>query len=267
MTRRGFTLIDLLFAIAVVVVALILLFQLFMNSLDYAKEHAREVVCGNALRSIGQAIALYRNENSGACPILPDLPTSRPVDYKQPLRLGNGPPTADSLGTGAQQNLCLLVSAGTVNWDHFLCPSVGTTPPVRQGQYGMGTAQKSYCDYGLQIPYSATPEGVNTATIQSFFNSGHNLPIMADQPDRHDLAQFSSNHGNGENVLFIDNSVKWCEDKRSGSDRNTTGYAANNIYTLDKWGPGQKLVSNGNAAATPTNLNARFDSVIYAWQP
>jgi prepilin-type N-terminal cleavage/methylation domain-containing protein len=63
--RRGFTLIELLVVIAIVAVLAAILFPVFAQ----AREKARQTTCGSNLRQIGFAIAMYRDDYEHYPPI------------------------------------------------------------------------------------------------------------------------------------------------------------------------------------------------------
>lgn len=62
--RAGFGLIDLLVSIAIVA----LLIAISLPSMSGVREQARRVVCGANLRSVGQAVLTYANENDESIP-------------------------------------------------------------------------------------------------------------------------------------------------------------------------------------------------------
>jgi prepilin-type N-terminal cleavage/methylation domain-containing protein/prepilin-type processing-associated H-X9-DG protein len=63
--RQGFTLIELLVSIAIIS----LLISILMPALSGAKREARGTLCMTRMRSQGQAMQIYANENEGAMPL------------------------------------------------------------------------------------------------------------------------------------------------------------------------------------------------------
>jgi len=277
MTRsRGFTLIELLAVVGIVIALALILFTVIsvLTGPPRSPIAIRNMCAGN-LRHIGTGLAMYASiDERDVPPILPDIDQSQPVDYRQDLRIG-ADCTAEALGTGAQQNLCLLVKTHCIDWTMLICPSSGTVRAERrpdERKYGLGEVvngeHKSYIDYALQIPYARTPEGTNSAPWKMDMNEA--VAIMADRGPRDDFrGQWSPNHGNeGENVLYADFHAEWRQDKGRDGSLNASGFDGNNIYTADVWEgtPEEpKLRSNGTENKTPTDENATKDSVLYHW--
>jgi hypothetical protein len=303
MKNAGYTLVDAVASVLLVLFTGLLVWaaEVSTTSSSSPASQARDSVktralCAANLNAIAKAIVLYANDSNDAPPILPDIDATASNYYRQDLRMGKDC-TAASLGTGAQQNLCLLVKKKMVAWDSFICPASGTVLPDRKGLFGMGDGKTSYCDYAIQIPYAKTADGDNVAPLSMNMNPA--MPILADQgnavdPDNKTL--WSPNHScQGENVLMASWGVKGCFVAKPtsspvatvpplGQGPNEVGWDNNNIYLADEWkagvarpGPGgaagpaakpsPKLVAIGETSVTPTDKNAIYDSVLYSWRP
>ncbi|MDD2710363.1 MAG: type II secretion system protein [Verrucomicrobiae bacterium] len=70
-SQRGFTLSELLFAMAIIACLLALL----TPALKSARSHARAITCVGTLRSIGHAVTIYTNEHNGWLPHSGDAST------------------------------------------------------------------------------------------------------------------------------------------------------------------------------------------------
>ncbi len=236
-------------------------------------------MCSANLSGIGKAWKLYGADNNDQPPILPDIDQST-ADYAEALQFGSECTAAD-LGTGAQQNLCLLVEGNFVGWGMFLCPSTGKKPLERSQndnwRYGLGgdtgSGEQSYCDYGIQIPYSH--DGTNKCPITSTMDGA--IAILGDAPPDPSTGgnynrDWSPNHAkDGESLLYAGGNVKFSSDKNDDDDKNTGGWGGNNVYTRDNWDTNDPydeqnphLTSTGSSQGWP---NSTKDSVLYSWRP
>ena|SRR6185437_2927199 len=100
MTKRGFTLLELLVVIAVIAI----LAALLLPTLGRAKEYGRSTVCLSNLHQIGIALQLYVSDNQNKLPTMSDWSTNSASNT-------NGPP----------MNQVLASQAGSTNI--FRCPS------------------------------------------------------------------------------------------------------------------------------------------------
>jgi len=279
--RCGFTLVELLVVVSIIA----LLISILVPALGRARELARQVSCTANVSAIAKGWALYANDNRGAPPILPDIVDQYSADYREDLRMGDEC-TAAALGTGAQQNLCLLVKIGVVPWEIFICPSTETPKADRRNgrRYGLGElvggTRVLYCDYGIQIPYKHDdgpyPYGTNLCPLTKNMDGG--IAILADRAfngyDR--LYKWSRNHVmDGESVMYADGHVKFSRDfviTPSGDKvLNTGGWGRNNIYSSEYWTDKtsqepQFWMHYGNPYRPNVQCpDSTKDSVIYAW--
>ncbi|MCX7687267.1 MAG: prepilin-type N-terminal cleavage/methylation domain-containing protein [Fimbriimonadales bacterium] len=106
---RGFTLIELLVVIAIIAILAAILFPVFAQ----ARESARQSTCGSNMSQLSRAIAMYAADNEQT------LPMNRVV-------LGPG---GGVLPDPLKRTWASLVSPYVKNKDVFFCPS-GEKPPA-----------------------------------------------------------------------------------------------------------------------------------------
>ncbi len=207
--RKGFTLIELLVVVAIIA----LLISILLPSLARAREIAKRAVCASNLRSIGQAIKVYANDNQDYFPtgIYKEPNSVVTTNYnvvsfwKQMGAQLTGTFTAGS-GQGAgidtskvhpSRSLFLLVIEGSCTAKSFLCPSAGDTEDdMRNGTGANQTACQPgvnrfdfkgypYCSFGYQLPFG--PRARPTELLDTrmalmadkgpYFQSGSNTTV------------------------------------------------------------------------------------------
>ncbi len=264
---KGFTLIELLVVIAIIA----LLVSILVPSLGRARELARRVWCASNLNSIGKGIHMYDAEGNQGTPILADINTLAD-NYQDSLRMGPECKKGD-LGTGAQNNLSLLVEDRSISWGHFVCPSSDVRKANRSGgnarKYGLGgddgtgSGVRTFIAYGVQVPYNNT-NGDNLCQLKVDLNA--EIVIFADRgpKDASDRrTDFSPNHnGDGENIAFPDTHVEWSTAELDTNNVNTSGADDNNIYVAET------KADNGDPVFSSSIWPSYDeDSLLHAWWP
>ena len=275
---KCFTLVELLVVVAIIA----LLVSILLPTLGRAQEQARQAVCMANLSGISKGWMMYAGANNGLPPILPDI-VQTAADYRDDLKMGDEC-TAASLGTGAQQNLCLLVKIGVVQWEIFLCPSTDSTPANRGSagrRYGLGEAGKNYCDYGIQVPYRkgfSSWVSENLCPLTKQMDGG--IPILGDRcPEGRSSVhwyEWSANHpDHGESLMYVGGHVRFSRDEsidRYGTViKNTGGWGGNNVYATDGWhnmySQNPTFYYYGNESGIGHIGYSNKDTVLIWWKP
>lgn len=149
-SRNGFTLIELLVVIAIIAVLAAILFPVFAQ----AREKAREVTCASNLRQIGMAVRMYSQDYDEAFPIFHAY-NFTPIAPRKPGHRG----IEDEL------------QPYTKNYDLFRCPNDNGGPFQKSEAPAAGSY---YAAYGSSFRFSATCFTVIGGTTGSYQN---NAPI------------------------------------------------------------------------------------------
>jgi prepilin-type N-terminal cleavage/methylation domain-containing protein len=242
----GFTLIELLVAIGIMG----LLMALLLPSLEKARESAIALKCANNLRTIGQSLSIYSNENHGAYPrtrYVPEAPLAFGTNASAPDPFGPGGPVANDV-TAA---LFLLVRDQRMPVEMFVCPLNDVNawerdPSPDAGNRSNFTDYKKNLGYSFANPYPGKAAEAAGYTFTNRLRAG--FAVAADMnPGTGDTSNSKSHERAGENVLYADGHVQWEYSPLVGIDQD-------NIYTA----------KSGAVIASPVDAE---DSVLLPIQP
>jgi len=268
--RRGsnpsaFTLVELLVVIGVIA----LLIGILIPVLITAKEKANRLRCSSNLRQIGQGQFTYAADYKNQYPrfFFEGRGRSAGYFYLFPENIVNG---WQNYPNDVTAGIFLMVRYRILTLDVFLCPSsnqqrdfvIGGTPgnvieipPTERSNF---SDQKpfswsvSYCfanqypplsdvDYPEEANFRHSPSAPAANAIAADRNDGidrwKNLSPNAPKSDM-ELMNSRNHGGKGQNVLFNDGSVRWC-------DNPFVGYNRDNIYTRANSPPNNSHVPNG----------------------
>ena len=254
--RRGFTFKDLIVVVAIIIAIITLL----LPTLNAAREKANRWKCASNLRSLGQALILYANENGGNYP----RTTYAPGPEVIPVAGTGVSATTPFAPDGPQPNditapTFLLSRTQDVGSEVFTCPSSRSVKDDFGGPPRHALYQSNFSDYRKNLSYSfANPYPddaaigakytLNTTVLGPTFATAADLnpgpvanpALLAVTPassSRQFRAANSPNHaGRGQNVLYGDGHVDWQDNPLAGVNRD-------NIYTN----------KNGQVMASPTD--------------
>ena len=259
----GFTLVELLVVIGIIA----LLISILMPALSRVREGGNRIKCGANLRTIGQGLLLYANDNRGIYPRTVASSTSAG------FTCFTGAAATDPFGTGGPNPndvsaaLFLLVRNADLNPEVFICPSsnqekdtLANQPANRRSNF---TAEKNL-SYSFANPYPA--DAAVGAGYKLNGNVAADLVIAADRNDGDSVLTVVSNSAaseqrklnsrnheqDGQNVLFNDGHVEWTNISFVGANKDCV-YSIARITTTS---PAQQTDPAGSSA-WPTAMAAQ----------
>jgi prepilin-type N-terminal cleavage/methylation domain-containing protein len=260
--RRGFTLVELLVVIGLIA----LLIAILVPTLNSVREKANRVKCSSNLRQLGQGELTYAVDNKGQFPRVYWMGDGGPIYFlliREPAPFAWQHDANDVTG-----GIYLLVRYRMLSLDVFLCPSSTQKrdvvvdwqeiPPLERNNFSdlkPYSWSVSYCfanpypvvsnvDFPQETKFRHSPSAPAENAIAADRNDGiDRWKSTSPNATKSDMEMMNSrNHGGkGQNVLFNDGSVRWC-------DNPFVGYNRDNIYTRDGGGPSDAVkrhIANG----------------------
>jgi prepilin-type N-terminal cleavage/methylation domain-containing protein/prepilin-type processing-associated H-X9-DG protein len=198
----GFTLIELLVVIAIIAILAAILFPVFAQ----AREKARQTACLSNLKQVGNALMMYAQDYDETLPFNQGNVASDVKHY------------ADPTHRDWKVNWIWAIHPYTKNWRIFRCPSVSdysVVPPVGNSDTNLflnGVVE------GRTI--AVVPEPASLIWCQEWTSAAGYALTRPFRPYgstgnyqfwliRNNLGSYSSVHMDGGNLLFCDGHVKW----------------------------------------------------------
>jgi hypothetical protein len=204
-----------------------------------SRESSSRVKCASNLRTIGQAMFMYSNEDvrTGSFPRTRYEAGEAPTSWTSPFAaqpFGSGGPELNDVTAG----LYLLLRTQDITPDIFICPSRGGSPVSKNWTSRSNFEDQNELSYSYQNPYptvAARDAGFvfnnsltsDFAVMADLNPGGDALLTITPQSRSTDLRKGNSpNHDyDGQQVLYADGHVDWSSSPFVGCERD-------NIYTF-----------------------------------
>ncbi len=243
--RRGFTLIELLVVIAIIAILASILFPVFAQ----AREKARQATCASNLKQVGTSMNMYVQDYDEVFPIN-DGASNTPAYYTQPYNA--------RAFTAASQNSRSSVPATTLqpylkNWKVYECPSTSINAAFLTAALAAGQQE-----YKISYAYNGQLANSTAAVINApsscilFWEPGKYsirnyfiaTPTLAQTVVPHPTYGGTATcalyvpaipvpsvfvHGQGANYLYVDGHVRWVS--ALGGDANKQPWSSVNAST------------------------------------
>ena len=210
--ERGFTLIELLVVIAIIAILAAILFPVFLQ----AREQAKQAKCAGNLRQLGTALVMYLSDNSNRMP------------YQEEYYAMNGMP--DCLNPSARTNWALGLLKYSKNRNIYWCPS--SVPrekgpqPINPDYIATGYSKVSYMFNGIALgkPLSVCRYVTRTTVLREVMYS-YGLCWTQPWPNRTwwKLPSWKG-HGEGSNFTFADGHMRYVRYDDQPDDRDDPFY-------------------------------------------
>jgi prepilin-type N-terminal cleavage/methylation domain-containing protein/prepilin-type processing-associated H-X9-DG protein len=204
-SRAAFTLIELLVVIAIIAILAAILFPVFAQ----AREKARQSACLSNLKQIGMALQMYTQDYDET------IPSSKTYGawWTKVVPKSWPPPFAKD------QHLPYVKNEAV-----WFCPSVALDKPMHPPSHKTATYRDNQTTYFWNFYCQERGRGSKSELLAA--RSVASVPYPAEQPMWWDIPYWAADsvHQKGVNAAFLDGHAKW------GRIDVAEGYSANNDY-------------------------------------